>query len=494
MTAIRSTAQLALFALLALVVFSSSAAFRHTRILFLIPLVPLVLVFILAPAAKTAYREWVSLRKSFIWWQGLWLLLFLSGLVFRMRAAQDIDQSPLDIWAVYRIGLVTIVGLVLCFRLFFDRTRWFGALFSGTLGILAVYALLSLVSAAWSVRPAWTIYKSIEYLVDLATISAVVVSVESLREYRKFANWTWTLLGLLAASAWIGAIVDPSDGLMAGQIVGPLTVRLEGVVPSVDANTIGEICAILALVALNRMLNDPEAKRDRPWYGALLMASLTTLVFSQTRADMAAFVIGLVLLLLVSHRYRLAVALGWLSAVAAVIVFTFTNFGRSLTDFVLRGQSSQSVQGLSGRMEVWQASFDAFLRQPWIGYGGFAGSRFVVLPGIPSQGMASTALSTYIDSLLDLGFWGPLLILIVLAGAAWFLLRSTRGYHVAFSDRPLALEMFVILSVIIVRSFVTSNIVGHPALGFLTVVGFIEVARRQEKAKASQMQMPGPAA
>jgi len=479
-TAIRISAQLFGVTLLTFLVFYNSVLFRHPTILVLVPLLPLILVFIVAPAAKTAWRESTLLCAGLTWWQGLWLLVFLSGLVMRIRVVQDIDQSPVDAWAMYRSGLVLTVGLILCARLVSDRTRWLGVLSSGILGILAVYPLLTLVSTVWSVRPSWTFYKSIEYLVELATIAAVVASVPSVREYRKFANLTWTLLGLLAASAWVGAILDPADGLSTGQNLGPLTLRLEGVMPSVDADTIGEICAILALVAVHRMLNDLQGRRNRGWYATLLAASLVTLVFSQTRAAMAALVIGLVLLLLLSRRVALAVGLGGGTAVGAAIALTFTNFGQTFSAFLLRGQSNQEVQGISGRMDVWQASFDAFLRRPLTGYGGFAGSRFVVLPAYSWQANASSALSTYVDSLLDLGVVGPLLLVVVLVGVAWFLFRATRGYHVRPSDSPLAVEMMIVLSVVVMRSFVTSNIVSNTSLAFLTVIGFVEVARREE--------------
>src|SRR5450432_663982 len=172
MTGIRTAVQLSGYALLTFLVFYALPLFRHPAILLLVPLLPITLVFVVAPAAKTVFRESISLRTSFTWFQGLWLVLFLSGLVFRVRAAQDIDQSPLDVWAAYRVGLVIIVALVLCARLVSDQTRWLGALFSGTLGVLTIYTLLSVTSTAWSVRPGWTFYKSIEYFVDLAVISA----------------------------------------------------------------------------------------------------------------------------------------------------------------------------------------------------------------------------------------------------------------------------------------------------------------------------------
>src|SRR5271156_6295013 len=177
MTSIRTAAQMTGLALLTFLVLDNAALFRHSTFLVLLPLIPLALVFVVAPSVRSLRRESVSLLASFTWWQGLWLLFFLSGLVFRIRAAQDIDQSPLDIWAAYRVGFVLIVGSSLFARLVFHRTNWLRTLFSGTIAILAIYALLSLVSTVWSVRPLWTLYKSLEYLVDLALISAIVVTV-----------------------------------------------------------------------------------------------------------------------------------------------------------------------------------------------------------------------------------------------------------------------------------------------------------------------------
>jgi hypothetical protein len=47
----------------------------------------------------------------------------------------------------------------------------------------------------------------------------------------------------------------------------------------------------------------------------------------------------------------------------------------------------------------------------------------------------------------------------------------------------MATEMFVVFAVVAIRSFVSTNVITHPALAFLTIVGFVEVARRQMAAK-----------
>src|SRR5690348_1032020 len=44
---------------------------------------------------------WTRMR----WWQLLWLLLFMSGLVYRARTTSSAGSNPLDSAALSRIGL-----------------------------------------------------------------------------------------------------------------------------------------------------------------------------------------------------------------------------------------------------------------------------------------------------------------------------------------------------------------------------------------------------
>src|ERR1700689_5643871 len=93
--------------------FYAAAPFRHTFLDPLLVLAPVLIVFSAFPAVRTISRELVSLTKSFTWWQALWLLMFLSALVFRVRDEYDIHQSALDGWAMFRIGLDAGPGLFL---------------------------------------------------------------------------------------------------------------------------------------------------------------------------------------------------------------------------------------------------------------------------------------------------------------------------------------------------------------------------------------------
>ena len=129
----------------------------------------------------TGVREFFS---SLHWWHGLWVMMILSGLVWRKRDSAAIADNPLDIWAIYRIALIGILGLILLTRLLKRKTDWFKILVTGSIGLLTGYALIAIFSTLWSVYPLWTLYKSVEYLIDLALISAIVVAARNVNDFK----------------------------------------------------------------------------------------------------------------------------------------------------------------------------------------------------------------------------------------------------------------------------------------------------------------------
>jgi O-antigen ligase len=489
---VRWIGELSIFALLTALAFYAAAPFRHTLLDVVLVLAPLLIVFVVLPAAKTLFRESAYVARSFTWWQGLWLVMFLSGLVFRGRDEYDIRQSAIDGWALYRIALDAIVGWILITRLLNGKRPWNRPLCRGLIGIMAVYPLICLFSTTWSAAPGFTLFRSAEYLLDLSVVAALVATLDSVEEFQKWANWTWILLGLLVLSAWIGAIVDPGDAFLEGYSYGPLRVRLEGVCPSLDANSIGEYCAILAGIALCRLLDDPDQKYDRVWYRLLFVAALVTLIFTQTRADVAAFLISLVLVFIFTRRLLLGAVLMVTTSLAGLITVLFTNFGYTVASYLLRGQSLTEAESLTGRLDFWQFAMQKISERPWMGYGGYAGGRFVVLPGLGIPGNTEV-LNTMVESFLDVGIWGPAVLVTVLVSIWSYLIRSSRHPALKPSERHLAVEILLAVSVVSVRSFVTGNITSHVALAFLTILGCAEFLRRRMKLEQSPAERLSPA-
>ena len=489
MTKVRWIGELLAFAMFTLLALYLLTPLKPLGVILLL-IAPLVCVFVLPGAMKTLYVESDALFKSFTWWQGVWLLMMVSGLVFRVREVQNINAQPLDAWAGFRIGVEGIVGVILISRLVSGSTPWLRTLFLGLLAFMTAFAVIDLVSTSWSVKPLWTFYKSTEYLVDISVVAALITTLRSTKELEKLANWSWTLLGCLLVTSWVGAIIDPADALEKGFTLGPLQARLTGLIPNLSANAVGEFSAILGIVALYRMLDDPDKRFSRSWYALLLAAAMVTLVFSQTRSAIGAFVFAVGILLILTRRVIIGTVIAGLGAFCAIILFAFTNAGTVIWAYLARGQNAQQAEGLTGRVEWWQYGIQKFLEKPLTGYGAFAGGRFVILPGLGR--LATPDLhSTIVETLVDTGIWGLPLLLITIAGIWFFLYRAVRSPKLDASESRVAVELLAVFAVISVRCIVSGDIIDHPAVSFFTVLCGAEFMRRRLQRSGPDLRIAG---
>ncbi len=464
------------FVVLGLAAFYIMAPFHHTTVVLLVMAAPLLLVFVLPAATRAGWENGTSLLHDFNWQYGLWFLLFLSGLVFRLRNVQDINANLIDAWAVFRMFVEGVVALLLVMRLVDRRTPWLAQLFRGLTGILAAYIFVCLASTLWSVKPAWTIFKSLEYAIDLAVLAAIVISVPSVDEYEGILNWTWTLLGILLATAWAGAVVDPKDALLGAREVGVVGYQLQGLFPNISADSVGEFSAILAAVALSRIVLHRGKESQRGWYWMLLVASLGTLYIAQARSALVGFVFGAIVLLMLARKFLLTAMMG----VIGIIVLAFTDTGQYFWQYFLRGQTQSQFQSISSRADWWQFAWQKFMLHPWTGYGAFAGGRFVVMAQLKLPGTPDVH-STWVETLVDTSLWGIIPLAVVILAVWYHLLRSTRRSQFSRGERALAIEVAAVLGVLSVRSFFSTSLISHPALPFLAIVGFAEIMRRRRK-------------
>ncbi|MGH9773799.1 MAG: O-antigen ligase family protein [Candidatus Acidiferrales bacterium] len=444
----------------------------------IILLLAISVLFVILRHAKQRtghYRDW---RKSFTWWHWLWLCLFLSGIVIRVRDVHDIEQTVVDPWAAFRIVLIGIAALVLLVRLALRKEFWLASIFRGLLGAITVYGLFSVISSLWSVYPAWTAYKSCEYLVDICVLAVILCVLHRAPEYRGLLNWTYTLYGLLLTSVWLGVLVWPSLALV--HISGILPLRLYGVLPPVDANTLGDYSAVLAIVSLVRIfLKSPHHSGNRAWYWLLFAGSFTTLILSQTRSALAALAVALLLVLWVSGRKPAAIGL-----IATGLFLKLTSAAPILWAYVRRGQNDALWGSLSGRMDFWGLGWEKFLERPFTGFGAYAAGRFAVLAPLGAS-TTSTVHNSYVEILVGVGILGLIPVLVALLGTWWILFRANRSMPLDIAEHQLAIEMLGVLAILTARSFLSTNLIWHPPLFFLLVLGYAEFLRRRHSSATS---------
>ena len=414
-------------------------------------------------------------RRQMTWWHWLWLVMVASNFVFRTRDIGSVQENPLDAWAVYRIGLVGTTAFVLLIRLVLKRPNWMGSLFHGLPGVVATFALICILSTVWSFNPPWTLYKSMEYLVDISLLAAILGTVSSLDDYETLMDWTWIICGLLVTVAWIEAPIWPEEALegSGGYMGGPLQYRLSGVYPGQGYNMLGTYGAILATIAICRLLPTAAKKIDRAWYLVLLGLGVITMVFAQTRSAIGGFLVGVALAFIFTKRVKLIA----LFAALGGVVFAFTGAGNLMTEFLERGQTTEQLASLSGRLEWWGVAWEAFKQHPFTGYGAFTSGMSV----FPKLGVKEiTPLhSDYVETLVGIGMWGPLLIIIGLIGTWWILLRATRRFAFTSKEYQLAVEAIAVLGVLTVRTTVMGVIMSQPPIQYFAILGYAEFLRRR---------------
>jgi O-antigen ligase len=418
-------------------------------------------------ALPQAYRKLVALRHQFQWWHWLILLLYVSTLVFRKRDQDASQNQPLDAWALLRLLPEMIVAGVLLARLLRRQTTWLKSLFEGLPGALAIYALLCAVSTIWSVYPLWTLYKSLELLLDVAVFAAALSSIRSLKQYHTLFAWIWTIYAVEISWVWLQVPLWPSEALEDW--------RLKGVYPATAWNSVGQTGAILAVLALCKLF-PVGRKHDRSFASVLFVFGITTLLISQTRNALGGFVVASALVLILSRRTWLAATMGAMGA----IIWIFSRFGGVLLTFLERDQSTESMQNLTGRTDFWSYAWQQFLLHPITGLGAYAAGRFAIMTKLHID--TGTLHSDWIEMLVGIGIMGLVPFAIALFRTWWYVLRSVRDTTLSLADRQMSLEAVGVLSVIFIHSFFNDELTWHAPLLFLAILGYAEMLRRRQKA------------
>ena len=419
------------------------------------------------------------LARNWTWWHPLWFLIFFSMLVFRIRDVGAAKANPLDAWAMTRVLPEVFVALALIIRLLLKKPNWMRALFTGIPGAMAIYCLVCLASTAWSVNASWTAYKSLEFLADVSLLAAIVASADSSLTYQNLLDWTLTFYGLSLVGVWINLPIWPQEAMDGG--------RLTGVFPVEASNSVGTSGAVLALIALCRLMPLFGHARNRAWYFLLLIFGLVSMVLSETRNSEAAFIFGAALIVLFSKRLRK------IALVATAVAVPFLAIATLLTDrlwqkaWVLassvaqRDQSSAAFDSMSGRTAWWAYGIDQLMHHPFTGMGAYAAGRFAVL-GKLGVGAAAMMHSDWIEVVIGTSFWGLIPFAGALIAAWWFLGRCIRSNAFGPGERQLALEFFALLGMLTVHSFFNDELSWHCPLLYFAILGYAEFVRVHGKA------------
>lgn len=341
----------------------------------------------------------------------------LGTFTWRSRTAAQLSDSPLDTAATVRVAadmLALGLAAVVLLQKQPQRTRGFSPAL-----VFAFYIGAVALSAVAAVAPRLVAFR----VFDLAVCLLVAVAVTRSHSFDQVVTLVVRILYVLVGSLVVSAAVAPA--LAFPESSGLLPFRLEGVYPSLAANSVGLIGVLLFCVGL------ADGRRVAFGLGVALV------LLSQYRTGYAAVGAALVVYLLASGRISKRVAA--VIAVPGAVVLVRSDF---FHDVWARGEiASRSAETLSGRLEFWSAAVDVAARSPWIGTGLTSGTRYEVLARI-GHDTTSTIHSTWVEIYVGTGYLGVLAAGLFVARAAWV---SGRARH-------LTLVPLTVLAGVVVRS------------------------------------------
>ncbi|HEY9134824.1 MAG TPA: O-antigen ligase family protein [Pseudomonadales bacterium] len=374
-----------------------------------------------------------------------WLFLFLN-LIRLLPRGQEV--TGLDPHSAYRILLVVFASVLVVLNLV-GNGRSVANLFKFPLLFLFAYSLAALGSTLSASVAFYSMWKAIEVLVLAGTVAALLGlpnrDMVALKTYRI----TIVLVGVMCFSPWLSAMISPAEAFRPQS--GLIPVMLSGIIPPMNPNTVGFMSSITSLLLLIRVI---RYKNKRAIYGALFLAAIITLLLSNSRTGLAAFVLGVVVYSIADNKKRIAAIV----AVLGVVVATVGPVREMAGQYLQRGQHIESIKTMSGRTNTWQVAYDYFKASPYVGHGFASAGRFDLL------GNKSSHLhGSIFEVMVGLGLMGmiPWLLWVIITGillfSAWFKTRAGPS----LAARSMTAEWMGVYVILIVRSATSSGLYAH---------------------------------
>jgi len=278
------------------------------------------------------------------------LYFALAFLSFFFSSAANIFIELRSVALIFRVVVICSGLAVFVISYFAPRPRRnrAGAAFS----LFVLFAVTAVFSSAYSVDSLVTLGRSAELLSFCFVVYVISghLSFDFLEVV--WCDITYMLAVLLLLLLALGALVP---GFFAGFLSN------SNWVPVIARNNISAISSCLALIFLVRFLGTPKL-----FFFSSLLVFTSLLVLSLSRASLLIFATVFLFVLFARGRFGSIAFISW------VTLLSVLPLSLPLIDWFLRGQSTNEILRLSGRIFLWEEALKA-IRQEWLlGYGFYA--------------------------------------------------------------------------------------------------------------------------
>jgi O-antigen ligase len=421
-----------------------------------------------------------------VWTGAFFMALLYFGQDFTLRQGL-VGGGGLDIQSVFK-GL--LAALLLGYGLFNGLSR---VPKHPVLLLLLAYTVFAAFTASYSSAKALGVGSGIALLgIALGTARAGSMSTSDLGTYWRFLYGSAVLmcmLSFLLLGVFPGLALDLAD---------PGAFRVKGVTGS--ANSLGPILTVGLIIGISvYRLAETRARKNLHIFFCLVM--LAGLVLTNSRSSLIGLVIGLVAALFIGRKQSVMTLLfALVGAMVGAMIVVFPSILKTLVgwfaDLFARSGSVHEITSFTGRKEIWEACIKLIADKPWFGYG--LGSVRVEIPKVFHDmwgNSAATAHNFILESMISVGLFGTILLVLVLLIPTVGLIRFMSGRDDTFQNPQqrewtmCALRCMLMLWIhsVVERAFAGTAAPSTVVLG-LCVASYVHVSLHMRALKNARVQ------
>jgi O-antigen ligase len=290
-------------------------------------------------------------------------------------------------------------------------------------------------------------------------------------------HWLMNILNLLllyiVLTVYAGLALYPGEAIKDVEYLG-----VKGLIPMLNPASVGSLSALLAVCAVGSIVYKLPSKKQTLGIWVVLLIAVGALILAHTRTPIFSAAVAIVIMLVLGRHYRLM----FLTVlVSAVLIFAMSL--DSILEYIYRGQTHESLVGLTGRTYYWEERiWPKILLSPVIGHGYYAAQR--VLLGVNSTDNA------YLEVLLGLGFIGLSVFLMPVFLVMKALTRTHPRGDMPIANKLLWAQIMGIFTIIVIRALTgVAFQVQHPLLVIymMTLIGSAALLRLNNEKKPAEI-------
>ena len=341
----------------------------------------------------------VSSKVSRARWLG-WSAFLAPNFFSTNRQVENISISN-----VTRNNILSVLIPAFIIVILFFQSKRVPQKFGKSHAYLVLFLIWASCSSFWSDNFSISFAKSITLILQFMLSYMLVSQYSDIKEFFKdFSHFIQVLSILIMANLTVN--FKESYALEKSGVK-----RLVEGTLHISSNTLATIFAI-SLIIVFFGTDEMKVFKTKFINTFLLGFYCIFLILTKSRLTILFTLSIIVLIILINRQLALNFRILFLISLVSILVVVYLSFFNFIIEFFTRSQNSISISTLSGRTNIWDQALSLWNESPWIGHGYYVGHRFNIREILGSRTEVSNLDNIWIESLIDVGFIGFLILFV----------------------------------------------------------------------------------